>query len=50
MDNAELDREYFVIICLDVKNQAVAINTCYIGSLNASIFHLRLSFKSPIFQ
>jgi len=32
----ELDREYFVVMCLDVKNQPTAINVCHIGSLNAS--------------
>lgn len=37
----ELDREYFVVMCLDVKNQPTAINVCYIGSLNASIVHSR---------
>lgn len=33
----ELDREYFVVMALDVKNQPTAINICHIGSLNASI-------------
>ena len=25
----ELDREYFVVMCLDVKNQPTAINVCH---------------------
>jgi len=32
----ELDREYFIVMGLDVKNQPTAINVCHIGSLNAS--------------
>ncbi|MEK5067160.1 JAB domain-containing protein [Sporosarcina sp. FSL K6-1508] len=35
----ELDREYLVVMCLDVKNQPTAINVCHIGSLNASIVY-----------
>lgn len=35
----ELDREYFVDMCLDVKNQPTAINICHIGSLNESLVH-----------
>lgn len=44
----ELDREYFVVMCLDVKNQPTAINTCHIGSLNASIVHPRKVMKTVI--
>ncbi|WP_077358701.1 JAB domain-containing protein [Virgibacillus halodenitrificans] len=43
----DVDREYFVVVCLDTKNQPTAINICHIGSLNASIVHPRecLSFE-----
>ena len=44
----ELDREYFVVMCLDVKNQPTAINVCHIGSLNSSIVHPREVMKSAI--
>ncbi|PIC74200.1 DNA repair protein [Sporosarcina sp. P17b] len=44
----ELDREYFVVMCLDVKNQPTAINVCHIGSLNASIVHPREMMKTAI--
>ncbi|MEK4712039.1 JAB domain-containing protein [Sporosarcina sp. FSL K6-5500] len=44
----ELDREYLVVMCLDVKNQPTAINVCHIGSLNASIVHPREVMKIAI--
>jgi len=44
----ELDREYLVVVCLDVKNQPTAINVCHIGSLNASIVHPREIMKIAI--
>lgn len=44
----ELDREYFVVMCLDVKNQPTAINICHIGSLNASVVHPREVMKTAI--
>jgi DNA repair protein RadC len=43
-----VDREHFVVVCLDTKNQPTSINTCHIGSLNASIVHPREVFKSAI--
>ena len=44
----ELDRGYFVVMCLDLKNQPTAINVCHIGSLNASIVHPREVRKAAI--
>lgn len=44
----ELDRGYFVVMCLDVKNQSTAINVCHIGSLNSSIVHPREVMASPL--
>jgi DNA repair protein RadC len=44
----EVDREYFVVVCLDTKNQPTAINISHIGSLNASIVHPRECYKSAI--
>ncbi|WP_129727923.1 JAB domain-containing protein [Ectobacillus funiculus] len=44
----QADREYFVVVCLDTKNQPTAINVCHIGSLNASLVHPREVFKPAI--
>ncbi|WP_240376104.1 JAB domain-containing protein [Bacillus piscicola] len=44
----EVDREHFVVIALDTKNQPTSINTCHIGSLNASIVHPREVMKPAI--
>lgn len=44
----EVDREYFIVVCLDTKNQPTAINVCHIGSLNASIVHPREVLKPAI--
>ncbi|WP_409254387.1 flagellin [Bacillus sp. SCS-153A] len=44
----DVDREHFVVVCLDTKNQPTAINICHIGSLNASIVHPRECFKPDI--
>ncbi|MEC2055484.1 DNA repair protein RadC [Peribacillus psychrosaccharolyticus] len=44
----EADREYFVVVCLDTKNQPTNINICHVGSLNASIVHPRECFKPAI--
>lgn len=43
-----VDREYFVVVCLDTKNQPTAINVCHIGSLNASLVHPREVMKPAI--
>lgn len=42
------DREHFVVLCLDTKNQPTCIQTVHIGSLNASIVHPREVVKSAI--
>ncbi|WP_394185106.1 RadC family protein [Metabacillus halosaccharovorans] len=42
------DREHFIVVSLDTKNQPVSINICHIGSLNASIVSLREVMKSAI--
>lgn len=43
-----MDREYFLVVCLDLKNKPTAINICHIGSLNASLVHPRECFKPAI--
>ncbi|WP_394189459.1 JAB domain-containing protein [Paenisporosarcina quisquiliarum] len=45
---AEEDREVFLVLCLNVKNQIIAIHKSHVGSLNASIVHPREVFKSAI--
>lgn len=42
------DRERFVVVYLDTKNQPTAINICQVGSLNASIVHPREVMKAAI--
>lgn len=44
----DTDREHFVVLCLDTKNQPTCIQTVHIGSLNASIVHPREVLKSAI--
>lgn len=44
----EVDREHFVVMCLDTKNQPTNICTVHIGSINASIVHPREIMKTAI--
>ncbi|MCG1027615.1 DNA repair protein RadC [Virgibacillus halodenitrificans] len=44
----EVDREYFLVVCLNTKNQPTALNVCHVGSLNASVVHPREVFKPAI--
>lgn len=44
----ESDREQFVVIALNTKNEPTHIEVVSIGSLNASIIHPREVFKSAI--
>lgn len=39
------DREKFVVVCLDTKNQPVNISVVSIGSVNSAIVHPREVFK-----
>lgn len=45
---SDTDREYFILVTLNTKNQPTAINVCHIGSLNSSIVHPREVFKTAI--
>jgi len=42
------DRERFIIICLNKKNEPTTISTISVGSLNASIIHPREVFKTAL--
>ena len=42
------DREVFLVMCLNTKNNVVAVHKAHIGSLNASIVHPRDVYKSAI--
>lgn len=42
------DREHFIVVALNTKNEPVTINVCHIGSLNASIVHPREIMKIAI--
>ena len=44
----DADREQFIVVCLDTKNQPTAINVCHVGSLNSSIVHPREVMKAAI--
>ena len=42
------DREKFVVLCLNVKNEPTAMQEVHTGSLNASIVHPRDVFKVAV--
>lgn len=42
------DREVFLVLVLNVKNEVVAMHRCHVGSLNASIVHPREVMKAAI--
>ena len=42
------DREVFVAVLIDTRNQVLGINTVSIGSLSSSIVHPREVFKAAI--
>src|SRR5699024_12568008 len=42
------DREVFVVMCLNTKNNVIAVHRCYVGLLNSSLVHPREVFKSAI--
>ena len=42
------DREKFIVVCLDTKNQPVNMQVISIGSLNSAIVHPREVFKVAI--
>ncbi|MEB6550156.1 DNA repair protein RadC [Heyndrickxia sporothermodurans] len=35
------DREVFLVMCLNTKNEVIAVNRCHIGSINMSVVHPR---------
>lgn len=41
-------REHFVVVCLDVRHQVLAVETVSVGMLNASIVHPREVFMAAI--
>jgi len=44
----DVDREHFVVACLDTKNQPTALNVCHVGSLNSFIVHPREVMKPAV--
>src|SRR5699024_4329682 len=42
------DREVFFVMCLNTKNNVIAVHRCHVGSLNSSLVHPRKVFKSAI--
>ena len=45
---ADSDREKFVVVCLDTKNQPVSIEIVSIGTVNSAIVHPREVFKVAV--
>jgi|SRR5579875_149145 len=43
-----MDREVFIVACLNAKNEIIAVNTCHIGSLDSTVVHPREVFKAAI--
>ena len=44
----DMDKEHFVVACLNTKNEVNSIEIVSVGSLNASIVHPREVFKTAI--
>ncbi|WP_394679145.1 RadC family protein [uncultured Exiguobacterium sp.] len=44
----DVDRECFIVLCLDTKNQPTCIEIAHIGSLNSSIVHPREVLKTAL--
>lgn len=42
------DREMFVVLCLNAKNEPTHINICHVGTLNTSLVHPREVLKPAI--
>ncbi|MDT2767785.1 JAB domain-containing protein [Globicatella sulfidifaciens] len=42
------DREVLFVMCLNTKNNVIAVHRCHVGSLNTSLVHPREVFKSAI--
>src|SRR5699024_12589802 len=42
------DREVFFVMCVNTKNNVIAVRRCHVGSLNSSLVHPREVFKSAI--
>ena len=42
------DREKFVVVCLDTKNQPISIDIVSIGTVNSAIVHPREVFKVAV--
>ncbi len=45
---AGLDREQFLVCCLDAKNASIGVNIVSIGTLTLSLVHPREAFKPAI--
>jgi len=47
---ADLDREHFVVLTLDVKMKLIGINVASVGTTEATLVHGREVFKAAILQ
>jgi len=48
LDLENADREHFVVLCLDRKNQVTAVQVVSIGSLSSTVVHPREVFKTAV--
>src|SRR5690625_3004194 len=44
----DVDREQFVVVCLDTKNQPTSLTVSHIGRLKSSVVHTREIMKSAV--
>ncbi|MEK4650517.1 MULTISPECIES: JAB domain-containing protein [unclassified Niallia] len=44
----DVDREHFIVLCLDTKNQPTCLQVVHIGCLNSSIVHPREVLKPAL--
>jgi DNA repair protein RadC len=45
---ADVDREHFVVVLLNRKNQVIGVNTVAVGSLTAAVVHPREVLKPAV--
>jgi DNA repair protein RadC len=45
---AHLEREHFVVVCLDTRNNMIHKRTLYVGSINATYIRVAEVFQEPI--
>jgi DNA repair protein RadC len=44
----DVDREHFLLMCLNTRNNVIGLNTVSIGSLDSAVVHPREVFKTAV--